>query len=140
MPNGRIRWLINDESGFMVPIALVVGVSAVAVIIGLFVGLFFGDWSVAGFGLMGLAYAAAWWVFWYVVALVRAPFRHARIEKACNEFTRYGPVQGASGLITELPDACWLPDPTRRHHHRFWNGRTWTPDVADDGVRAFDRL
>jgi hypothetical protein len=32
----------------------------------------------------------------------------------------------------------WLPDPTRRHELRYWDGGIWTADVADGGVESFD--
>jgi len=34
----------------------------------------------------------------------------------------------------------WLPDPTGRHEHRFWDGTRWTDDVADRGVASVDPL
>ena len=36
--------------------------------------------------------------------------------------------------------AAWYPDPSGRHAHRFWNGTSWTPHVADDGQVAVDPL
>lgn len=32
----------------------------------------------------------------------------------------------------------WLPDPTRRHELRQWDGIRWTSAVSDKGVRAED--
>jgi len=34
----------------------------------------------------------------------------------------------------------WAPDPTRRHDYRFWNGSSWTAQVADHGVVSIDAL
>jgi hypothetical protein len=34
----------------------------------------------------------------------------------------------------------WAPDPSGRHEFRYWDGRTWTPTVADNGVTSIDRL
>ncbi len=34
----------------------------------------------------------------------------------------------------------WFPDPIRRHEHRYFNGVTWTADVADGGHRFVDPL
>jgi hypothetical protein len=34
----------------------------------------------------------------------------------------------------------WWPDPTHRHQYRYWDGRTWTDHVADNGVAAIDPL
>ncbi|MGD9705832.1 MAG: DUF2510 domain-containing protein [Acidimicrobiia bacterium] len=35
-------------------------------------------------------------------------------------------------------DVGWHPDPTGRHQQRYFNGVTWTGDVADDGTRSVD--
>ena len=32
----------------------------------------------------------------------------------------------------------WYPDPSRRHELRFWDGATWTAQVADGGVLGVD--
>lgn len=32
----------------------------------------------------------------------------------------------------------WLPDPTGRHDHRYWDGAAWTEHVADAGVAGND--
>ena len=34
--------------------------------------------------------------------------------------------------------AGWLPDPSRRHQLRYWDGKGWTAHVADDGVPSTD--
>jgi hypothetical protein len=36
------------------------------------------------------------------------------------------------------PAPGWLPDPTGRHEHRYWDGSYWTSDVSDGGVTSFD--
>src|SRR5690349_11426352 len=36
--------------------------------------------------------------------------------------------------------ARWLPDPTGRHEHRYWNGSSWSDDVADKGVTGKDAV
>ena len=38
------------------------------------------------------------------------------------------------------PAPGWLPDPTRRHQYRYWDGARWTDDVADGGVASTDLL
>jgi len=40
--------------------------------------------------------------------------------------------------MTDTTPASWLPDPTGRHHHRYWDGTRWTEHVADAGVAATD--
>ncbi len=32
----------------------------------------------------------------------------------------------------------WYPDPTRRHQHRYWDGKDWTDSIADQGITAYD--
>lgn len=44
-------------------------------------------------------------------------------------------TQGASH-----PAEGWHDDPTGRHQHRYWDGRTWTPHVADGGQQSVDPL
>lgn len=36
--------------------------------------------------------------------------------------------------------AGWYPDPGRTHELRYWDGRTWTDDVADRGVAGREPL
>ncbi|MGH9229768.1 MAG: DUF2510 domain-containing protein [Acidimicrobiales bacterium] len=38
------------------------------------------------------------------------------------------------------PAPGWLPDPTRRHQYRYWDGTRWSDDVADGGVASTDAL
>ena len=35
-------------------------------------------------------------------------------------------------------ERAWLPDPTKRHQYRYWDGSAWTEHVADDGVQSVD--
>ena len=53
--------------------------------------------------------------------------------------------------VTVLPVPCspvtdqqypagWFPDPLGRYEHRWFNGTTWTSDVASDGQRYVDPL
>ncbi len=37
-----------------------------------------------------------------------------------------------------MSDPSWAPDPTERHQYRWWDGRQWTHQVADDGVGGND--
>ena len=39
--------------------------------------------------------------------------------------------------MTEHP-AAWHPDPTRRHQFRYWDGESWTVNVADHGIASVD--
>jgi len=40
----------------------------------------------------------------------------------------------------QSPPAGWYPDPSGRHHYRFFTGVDWTADVVDDGVHSTDPL
>lgn len=42
-------------------------------------------------------------------------------------------------LPTAVPPG-WYPDPRGGHEHRWWDGATWTSNVADAGVTATDPL
>ncbi|MFW2340136.1 MAG: phospholipid scramblase-related protein [Acidimicrobiia bacterium] len=35
-------------------------------------------------------------------------------------------------------ERAWLPDPTKRHQYRYWDGSAWTEHVADNGVQSVD--
>jgi hypothetical protein len=48
------------------------------------------------------------------------------------------PVQ--SPWASETPPPGWFPDPTNRHELRYWNGRTWTSSVSNQGDVAVDHL
>ncbi len=50
------------------------------------------------------------------------------------------PCSVASSPVNEAPQpaAGWFPDPTGRFEVRYFNGRDWTADVADDGRRMVD--
>lgn len=56
------------------------------------------------------------------------------------EKTREAVGEDAAGeepRAEDIPPA-WYPDPSRRHEVRYWNGTSWTYDVADAGVTATD--
>lgn len=41
--------------------------------------------------------------------------------------------------MSEHP-AGWYADPTRRHQHRYWDGRNWTEHVGDNGATSTDPM
>lgn len=47
------------------------------------------------------------------------------------------PLQAPTSSAMAAP-ASWYPDPSKRFGHRYWNGRKWTDQVADNGVVAAD--
>lgn len=46
---------------------------------------------------------------------------------------RPGPTTAATSTT-----AGWHPDPSGRHQSRYWDGKQWTPHVADNGVSSTD--
>jgi hypothetical protein len=38
------------------------------------------------------------------------------------------------------PPAGWYPDPSGRHHYRFFTGHDWTDDVVDNGAHSSEPL
>lgn len=44
------------------------------------------------------------------------------------------------GPATVRRPADWLPDPTRRHELRWWDGTSWTEHVSDAGEPGRDGL
>ncbi len=52
---------------------------------------------------------------------------------------RPGMAQPTPPTTPQVP-AQWAPDPSGRHHHRWWDGNQWTGHVADNGVSSFDPI
>jgi hypothetical protein len=44
---------------------------------------------------------------------------------------------GSSSKARRTPSG-WLPDPTKRHDYRYWNGVIWTKNVSDKGRQSTD--
>jgi hypothetical protein len=49
-------------------------------------------------------------------------------------------IGGATRRTLVTSPAAWLPDPTGKHDHRWWDGERWTEHVADAGTAATDPL
>jgi hypothetical protein len=52
-----------------------------------------------------------------------------------------GPVPIAAPVAapaTGGPPPGWFPDPHGRHQQRYWDGSTWTANVADGGATSTD--
>lgn len=47
------------------------------------------------------------------------------------------PVAAAS-VATAAPAGQWAPDPSGRHHYRWWDGAQWTAHVSTNGVQGQD--
>jgi membrane protease YdiL (CAAX protease family) len=50
------------------------------------------------------------------------------------------PVGATQQQVPTGPTAGWYADPAGCHQFRYWNGRTWTPGVADSGFVREDPL
>ena len=48
-----------------------------------------------------------------------------------------GPGTGGPAWLPTAP-AGWVPDPSGRFHHRWWDGARWTEHVATNGVPGVD--
>lgn len=70
-----------------------------------------------------------------------------RPYEAAAAFAAHLPVTESAAAPSVLPTTAasttppeWYPDPTGRHHYRYWDGSVWTEDVATDGVVTTDPL
>jgi hypothetical protein len=52
---------------------------------------------------------------------------------------RVGSIAAVTPSEVVAPPA-WHPDPTGRHQLRYWDGRTWSEHVSDNGVAGADPL
>jgi hypothetical protein len=54
-------------------------------------------------------------------------------------YGQYGGVSGSSfAAASPARQAQWSADPYNRHEYRYWDGETWTNQVADGGVSSVD--
>lgn len=60
------------------------------------------------------------------------------IVAAANEVLRAGSTLTATDEEATLPQAAWHSDPTRRHELRYWDGRSWSAYVSDQGRQGTD--
>lgn len=85
---------------------------------------------------------------WQPDPFARYTYRYWNGRKWTNQVSNGGNTLtdplGAKGTPLPSPDgndlaeAGWYPDPAGRHQHRYWKGRRWTDQVADNGVVAND--
>ena len=78
----------------------------------------------------------------------RHTYRYWNGRKWTDQVSNGGQTQvdphGARGRALPAPNANpdtpagWIDDPARRHQFRYWNGRKWTAQVADNGVVGDD--
>src|SRR5205823_10826975 len=66
------------------------------------------------------------------------PRRSAIAAAPTDVRRRTNPPEEASCPAVTAPEtpAGWYPDPTGGHQHRYWDGRTWTDQIADSGVAS----
>lgn len=38
------------------------------------------------------------------------------------------------------PPPAWMPDPSRSHEYRWWDGARWTEHVSDQGIQSLDAI
>ena len=85
---------------------------------------------------------------WQPDPFARYTYRYWNGRKWTNQVSNGGDTitdpLGAKGTPlpspngNDLTDAGWYPDPAGRHQHRYWKGRRWTDQVADNGVVTSD--
>jgi len=51
-----------------------------------------------------------------------------------------GTTATVAGAPPQNAPSGWLPDPSRRHEYRYWDGHQWTNQIADGGVSGVDPL
>jgi len=49
------------------------------------------------------------------------------------------PPKSSYAGYTGIP-AWWMPDPSGKHHERYWSGSEWTDHVTDGGTPSVDPL
>jgi hypothetical protein len=62
-------------------------------------------------------------------------------SQAVQPFPPGGTVQPGGQWLAgagSAGDASWSSDPSGRHQFRYWDGRSWTAHVSDNGVVAVD--
>jgi hypothetical protein len=62
------------------------------------------------------------------------------VVSAANEILRAGSTPGAPEQDAAAAQAAWYPDPTRRHELRYWDGRSWSANVSDQGTQSTDPI
>lgn len=85
---------------------------------------------------------------WQPDPFARYTYRYWNGRKWTNQVSNGGDTitdpLGAKGTPlpspngNDLTDAGWYADPAGRHQHRYWKGRRWTDQVADNGVVTSD--
>ena len=64
-----------------------------------------------------------------------APAGYAGASLVAAATTVAAPV--AAATVSAIPER-WAPDPTGRHHYRWWVGRAWTAHVSSNGTNGVD--
>lgn len=67
------------------------------------------------------------------VAALFAPWE-ARLAEVATQ------AGGAANPSATATAASWYADPTNRHELRYWDGRTWTDQVTDQGRQGLDPI
>lgn len=74
------------------------------------------------------------------------PYRSRTAAASAHQVAAYSAPSGL-GATREVPSgspaapaAAWLPDPTRRHELRYFDGSGWTEHVSSGGTISVDRF
>ncbi|PKQ37852.1 MAG: hypothetical protein CVT59_05615 [Actinobacteria bacterium HGW-Actinobacteria-1] len=49
-------------------------------------------------------------------------------------------MAGRNSSPESVVPAAWHPDPAGRHEMRYWDGRSWTSHICDNGAVGIDQL
>ena len=90
--------------------------------------------TVAAMGIV-LSWVGVLGAIWYV-ASVRSKVAAAQ---AAPQWRTIAPPP-APLVARSAPPPEWLPDPTGRHHLRWWDGQRWTEHVATAGQPGWDAV
>lgn len=72
---------------------------------------------------------------WYLSSV------RAKVAAAQAQPRLHSPGPPPPPLVTPMArPAEWLPDPTRRHELRYWDGARWSEHVSNRGEPSWDRI
>lgn len=97
-----------------------------------------------GRGTEGAVLGALLGVIGWIIVAVMQPTPEAEVARLNQiEQLRQGQPAGRSAGQSSagplLEDPAWAADPYGRHQHRYFNGRQWTDQVADNGTVTSDQ-
>lgn len=83
-----------------------------------------------------------------VLREAQEPWSVTALEKRLAAATAGSGQGGSAGIAVDEPTPAapggsapgWYADPSGRHQYRYWDGASWTADVADSGQASVDPL